>query len=117
MNPGGAIVACGEGKRSFLPATVLRQIVPEPLVSPVSGAGIGMALVGGRVFAVLELGQSTGTLLICEIAGKELAFSGLRVERVGFFSSLDGGVSVDGTRVAELELTRLRDSAWSGARP
>jgi len=63
-----------------------------------------MALVGGEVVAVLELGQPSGLLVLCELDGQTLALSGLEPERVGFWPESEHGVNVDGQAVPALDL-------------
>lgn len=93
--------ASGEG---FVPADVAESVVPAPTLSAVTGAPLEMALLGGRVLPVLSLGPRTGTLLVCRLEGELVAFSGLEVDRAGFFPVAGAGVLVDGRFVPDLDL-------------
>jgi hypothetical protein len=96
-----------EGLR-FIPADVAQHLVPEPEISDVPGTGVGMALVGGEVLPVLPLGTSAGSVVVCEVRGERIAFSGLSPEAAGFFESLPGGVRVGTELVPELDLGAIR---------
>jgi len=101
------IVRRPEG-RAFVRAEHARQIVPEPVISRVPGSALGMALVSGRVLGVLELGQPSGALLVCQPQGETVALSGLTIESVGFYPlDASGAVLVDGESIPELYVDRL----------
>jgi len=68
-----------------------------------------MTLVAGEVLAVVELGEPSGELLLCELDGQTVALSGLRADRVGFWPASDSGVSVDGVNVPSLDLKAALD--------
>jgi hypothetical protein len=106
----GGLLVRRNGSRAFVSADVARQIVAEPLLSRVPGTSLAMALVSGRVVGVLELGVSTGSLLVCELDGQLVACVGLELERAGFFSRTPEGVW-DGALVPDLRLDRLIGSA------
>jgi hypothetical protein len=103
----GAVVLTSPKGRAFVRAEDARQIVPQPRVSRVPNSPFGMALVGGRVVSVLSVGTATGALLVSDIDGEAVAFSGLRLERVGEFELEPGGARVDGELVPELSLRKL----------
>jgi hypothetical protein len=88
----------------FVPADIAESVVPAPTLSAVTGAPLEMALLGGRVLPVLPLGPRTGTLLVCRLSGELVGFSGLEVDRAGFFTAASAGVMVDGRFVPELDL-------------
>jgi hypothetical protein len=112
----GGLLVRRRGERAFVGSELLRQIVPEPRISRVPGTALAMALVGGRVVGVLELGASTGSLLVCEIEGQVVACAGLQLERVGFFAKTPEGVWDAGELVPNLGLERLmRDAAGASA--
>jgi hypothetical protein len=64
-----------------------------------------MALVGGEVVAVVELGEPSGVLVLCEISGQSVAFSGLSAERAGFWPASGTGVRVDDEHVSALDFS------------
>jgi hypothetical protein len=75
-----------------------------------------MALVSGRVIGVLELGASTGSLLVCELDGQMVGCRGLQLERAGFFAKTPEGVWDAGELVPDLGLAGLvRDAARGSA--
>lgn len=100
----GILVRAG-GELGFVPADVARQVVPLPTLSPVATTPLQMAVVGGRVVPVVALGSPTRALLVCEIDGESVGFSGLEVERAGAFDAADGGVVVGDRTVRELDLS------------
>jgi hypothetical protein len=104
---GGLLMRSEEGLR-FIPADVAQNLVPEPEISDVPGTGVGMALVGGEVLPVLPLGGSAGAVVVCEVRGERIAFSGLCPEAAGFFEALPGGVRVGSELVPELDLAAIR---------
>ena len=101
----GLLVRRG-AERLFIPASVARGLVPEPKLSRLPWDHVQLALVGGAVVAVLEFGDSTGVLVMCEVSGEYLALSGLTPELAGFWPESERGILVAETAVPELELTR-----------
>lgn len=97
-----AVIVRGPTGRCFVRAENAHHIVPQPTISRVPYRDIGMALVAGRVVSVLELGAATGALLLCELDGEAVGFSGLVIERVGLFD-----VSLEGAHVDEVVLPEL----------
>ena len=105
----GLLVRRG-GELAFLPAHVARSLVPLPRLSKIPWDSAQMTLVGGEVLAVLELGEASGELLLCEFDGQTVALSGLRADRVGFWPASESGVQIDGVSVPTLDLNAaLRD--------
>jgi hypothetical protein len=88
----------------FIPASVARQLVPSPRLSRVPWDTAQMALVGGEVVAVVELGEPSGLLVLCEFSGQMLALSGLSAEKVGFWPESGAGIRVGDMQVPELDL-------------
>lgn len=116
----GAVVVVGPEGRAFVRAELARQIIVQPTLSRVPNTGVGMALVGGRVVSVLELGEPSRALLVCEIDGKAVAFSGLGIEQVGLFEIDAAGARVGGDLLPELAIRELFESAAqarNGAKP
>ena len=111
----GGLLVRRRGSRAFVNAELARQIVSEPRISRVPGTALGMALVGGRVIGVLELGASTGALLVCELGGQIVACAGLQLERAGFFAKTPEGVWDSGELVPDLGLERLVRNAAGGS--
>ncbi len=113
----GLLVRRGD-ERLFIPASVARNLVPEPRLSRLPWDDVHMALVGGVVVAVLEFGDSSGVLLLCEMFGEQLALSGLIPERAGFWPASAGGVRVGLEHVPELDLvTALSELRARRAQP
>jgi hypothetical protein len=106
---GGLVMLSDQGLR-FIPADVAQNLVPEPEISDVPGTGVGMALVGGEVLPVLPLGSRPGAVVVCEVRGERIAFSGLSPEAAGFFEAVSGGVRVGDELVPELDLGEIRTS-------
>jgi hypothetical protein len=99
----GILVRAG-GELGFVSADVARQVVPLPTLSPVATTPLQMAVVGGQVVPVVALGSPTLALLVCELEGEAIGFSGLEVERAGAFEATDGGVVVGERTVRDLDL-------------
>ena len=104
MAPRAGLLVQRGGERLFLSASVARHLVPLPRLTKLPWDSAQMALVGGEILAVVELGEPSGMLVICEHDGQALALSGLHAERAGFWPATEAGVSVDGTSVATLDL-------------
>jgi hypothetical protein len=75
-----------------------------------------MALVGGEVVAVVELGEPSGVLVVCELDGQALALSGLFAEKVGAWPETEAGVTVDGENVPALDLSAALEQFQSYGR-
>jgi len=104
MSPRAGLLVRRAGELAFLSASVARKLVPLPRLTKIPWDTAQMALVGGEVLAVLELGAPSGQLVVCEVEGQALALSGLSAERAGFWPEHDSGVNVDGEHVPALDL-------------
>jgi hypothetical protein len=104
MAPRAGLLVRRGSERLFLPASVARHLVPLPRLTRIPWDSAQMALVGGEVVAVVELGEPSGMLVVCELDGQALALSGLSAERVGVWPETEAGVSVDGVNVPALDL-------------
>lgn len=91
----------------FVPASVARKIVRKRVVSHIPGTQLGMALVSGRVVSVLSISERETDLLLCEVAGEDIAVAGLEVVASGTWPRIDGGIEYDGGRVRELDLATV----------
>jgi hypothetical protein len=99
----GILVRAGD-TLGFVPAEVARQVLPLPAISPVATTPLQMAMVAGHVVPVVAIGTPTRALLLCEIEGENIGFSGLEVERAGAFDAVEGGVLVEDRMVRDLDL-------------
>jgi hypothetical protein len=108
----GLLVRAGE-ELGFVPASTAQSVVPLPAISPVARAPLAMALLNGRVLPVVALGSPTSVLVVCELDGEPVGFSGLEALRVGLFAANERGVVVDGRVVPELDLA----GAWRSLEP
>jgi hypothetical protein len=101
----GLVVKVG-GTLWFLPADVARRVVPYPIVSEIPGAGIGMALVSGRVVAVVQVGIASATdpLVVCSVGGEDVALAGMTVLDAGAFPACPGGVRYGERRVPPFDI-------------
>ncbi|MEO8901413.1 MAG: hypothetical protein ABI488_06825 [Polyangiaceae bacterium] len=104
MAPRAGLLVKRGGERLFLSANLARHLVPLPRLTKLPWDFAQMALVGGEIVAVLELGPPSGALVLCEHDGQALALSGLDAEQVGFWPATDAGVCVDGVSVPALDL-------------
>jgi hypothetical protein len=78
-----------EGRPAFIPSTMVRFIRYDVVVTQVPGTELGMALLGGRIVPVITLGPEGKALLVCEVDGEAVAFSGLEPIKSGFFEGND----------------------------
>jgi hypothetical protein len=104
MAPRAGLLVKRGAETLFIPANVARQLVPSPRLSRLPWDSAQMALAGGEVVAVVELGEPSGLLVLCEFSGQLLALSGLAAERAGFWPESGAGVRVDDAHVPELDL-------------
>ena len=105
MAPRAGLLVRRGGERLFLSASVARHLVPLPRLTKIPWDSAQMALVGGEVVAVVELGEPSGMLVVCELDGQALALSGLFAEKVGVWPESEAGVIVDGVNVPALDLS------------
>ncbi len=105
MSPRAGLLVRRAGELAFLSASVAQKLVPLPRLTKIPWDTAQMALVGGEVLAVLELGEPSGVLVVCEVDGQALALSGLAAERAGFWPEHESGVNVDGVHVPALDLS------------
>jgi hypothetical protein len=104
MPPRAGLLVKRGAETLFIRASVVRQLVPSPRLSRVPWDTAQMALVGGEVVAVVELGEPSGLLVLCEFSGQLLALAGLSAEKVGFWPESGAGIRVGDTQVPELDL-------------
>jgi hypothetical protein len=111
----GLLVRVGE-RLYFVPSSVARRVVYRTAVSRVPGTPIGMALVGGQVVSVIELGRPRAELLLCEPQGEPVAFAGVEAIATGWFEQAAEGVICDQQTIPELdvvgELRRVEQQLW-----
>jgi hypothetical protein len=106
MAPRAGLLVRRGGERLFLSANLARHLVPLPRLTKIPWDSAQMALVGGEVVAVIELG------------GQALALSGLFAEKVGVWPESEAGVIVDGVNVPALDLSvALEQFQTNGQRP
>ncbi|MFZ5895862.1 MAG: hypothetical protein ACOY0T_32700 [Myxococcota bacterium] len=97
-----AVIVRGPNGRCFVRADSAQQIVPQPTLSHVPSSELCIALVAGRIVSVVEVAGSSGALLVCDLDGELVGFSGLAIERVGMFELDAGGAHVDDDVLPEL---------------
>jgi hypothetical protein len=91
----------------FVPASSAQRIVSKPVVSRVPGTELGIALVNGRVTSVMDTGQRGNELLVCDVEGEAVAFSGMKVVGCGFYPRRANGIALGDELVPELDVTTL----------
>jgi len=91
----------------FVPASVAQRIVPKPVVSRVPCSELGVALVSGKVTSVIDLDQRGSELLVCDVEGEAVAFSGMKVVGCGFYPRRGNGIALGDELVPELDVTTL----------
>jgi hypothetical protein len=104
MQPVLGLVVKVSGTLWFLPAEVAERVVPCPVISAIPGTGIGMALVGGRVVAVVGVDAAADHLVLCNVGGEEVAFAGMSVVATGSFPSAPGGIRHGDRRVPRFDV-------------
>lgn len=91
----------------FVPASVAQRIVPKPVVSRVPGTEIGIALVTGKVTSVIDVDQRGNELLVCDVEGEAVAFSGMKVVGCGFYPRRGNGIALGDELIPELDVNTL----------
>lgn len=104
MSGGAGLVLRVRGERRFLPALLVESIVPTPRLSAFPGSALRLALIGGRVVPVLELGEQQSQLVLSRVDGEALALSGVEVEESGFFQAEGDGVRLGDELIAPFDL-------------
>jgi hypothetical protein len=112
----GIVVRAGV-EHGFVPAAVAKSLVRSPITSAVASTPLQMALVEGQVVPVVAVGSPTGELVLCEIEGELIGFSGLEVERAGTFEAAEGGVVSDGRVLHDLDLQSVLRSLDQALEP
>lgn len=112
----GILVRAG-GELGFVSASIARSLVRLPVSSPVASTPLQMALVSGQVVPIVALGSPTGELVLCEIDGEIVGFSGLEVERAGAFEAVEGGVVAEGRTLRDLDLASVLRSLDQALEP
>ena len=104
MSTRAGLLVRRHGELSFLPSSTVRSLVGLPRITQLPWDCAGMALIAGEIVAVIELGEPSGVLVLCEVDGCAFALSGLFAERVGAWPESPEGVRVDGVAVPMLDL-------------
>ncbi len=106
---------------AFIASTIVRFIRYDVAVTRFPGTEFGMALLTGRIVPVIDLGQENKALVVCELDGEPIAFSGLEPIRSGFFEGddqqpLEAGTVIPIFPIRDLiERARVRGSIASSA--
>jgi hypothetical protein len=105
------------GALRFVPGQVAHKMVYMTAVSRVPGTIIGMALVGGQVVSVIDLGPASGQLLVCELDGELVAFAGIHALAAGWYEAAEGGgIRFEDQHIPELDLVgemrRVEQQLW-----
>lgn len=109
------------GELAFVASTIVRFIRYDVMVTPFPGTEFGMALLTGRIVPVVHLGEMSKALVVCELDGESVAFSGLEPIRSGFFDGddqrpLDSGEPIPVFPIRELiERARVRGGIMTAA--
>ncbi len=90
MSAAGLLVRC-KGQLAFIPASVVRFIGYDVVVTPFPGTELGMALLGGRVVPVVSLGPKQRAIVVCDVEGETVALAGLEPLKSGFFDGDEQG--------------------------
>lgn len=85
MSAAGLLVL-NQGQLAFIPASVVRFIRYDVVVTPFPGTKLGMALLGGRIVPVVSLGSHQRALVVCDVEGETVAVSGIEPLKSGFFN-------------------------------
>jgi hypothetical protein len=96
---------------AFIASTVVRFIRYDVTVSRFPGSVLGMALITGRIVPVISLGKETNALIVCELDGEAIAFSGLEPIRSGFFEGSDTKAIESGENVPEFPIREMVERA------
>jgi len=83
--PASGLLVRHNGQLAFIASTLVRCIRYDVDVTRFPGTELGMALLGGRIVPVIALGHEGRALIVCEVDGETVAFSGLDPLKSGFF--------------------------------
>lgn len=104
------------GGAFFVSADVAVEVAERPAVTRVPGSGLGVALISGRVVAVVTAGEHSEHTLLCDVGGDGVALDGVRVHQVGTFPATAEGVSWAGQHLRELDVGAAIREHTRGAR-
>lgn len=110
MAAAGLLVRRG-GQTAFIPAAVVRFIRYDVVVTPFPGTELGMALLAGRIVPVISLGPSGRALVVCDVEGETIAFSGIEPLRSGFFEGDERGPVESSAIIPVLPIREYVDKA------
>jgi hypothetical protein len=110
------------GTLGLIPASLVRAIRYDCVVTPYPGAELGMTLFAGRVIPVLNLGDEGRALIVCDIDGELVGVSGLEPLQSGFLEGDENGAVHDHVPVPILNIQeqlehwrvrrRAREDSW-----
>jgi hypothetical protein len=111
-----------EGSLVYLPATIALRLAPLPQIARVPGAPkelLGVALHGGEILPVLEVGNARESMVVCTYAGALLGIVGGHVVGTGMLDADDGeAVFYEGEAARPLDLASIcagmRTASWGG---
>jgi hypothetical protein len=92
------------GELAFLPASIIRAIRHDVVVTPYPNSELGMALVAGRVMPVLSMGDDGRALIVCDVEGELIGISGLEPIQSGFLDGDERGPVQDGVLIPTLRI-------------
>ncbi len=110
MSAAGLLVQCG-GQMAFIPAAVVRSVRYDVVVTQFPGTELGMVLLAGRIVPVISIGPSGRALVVCDIDGETVAFSGIEPIRSGFFEGDERGPIESSTIISTLPIRDYVDKA------
>ena len=114
MSVAGVLVL-KQGTLGLIPASLVRAIRYDCVVTPYPGAELGMTLFAGRVIPVLNLGGENRALIVCDIDGELIGVSGLEPLQSGFFDGDERGALHDHVPVPILNIQEQLEH-WRGLR-
>jgi hypothetical protein len=86
-----------DGSLVYLPAAVALRLAPLPQIARVPGGPkelLGIALHGGEILPILEVGSAREAMVVCTFAGALVGLVGARVIGTGMFDTSADGESV-----------------------
>jgi len=93
-----------QGALGFIPASLVRAIRYDCIVTPYPGNKLGMTLFAGRVIPVLNLGDEGRALIVCDLDGELVGVLGLEPLQSGLFEGDEKGALHDHVLVPLLDI-------------
>jgi hypothetical protein len=93
-----------QGELGFIPASMVRAIRYDFVVTPYPGSQLGMTLFAGRVIPVLDMGSDDRAVIVCEVNGELVGVRGLEPIQSGVFDGDEHGAVYESAPVPTVRI-------------